>query len=79
MPCLAQHCIQSMSYNPSRSEPAEVACRYICILASGDSKLEIREAGAKGLMPPSGQTSLQHQALHVPGLAVHEHAHVCRV
>ena len=34
--------------------------RWICVLAAGDAKLEVREAGAKGLMlPPSGSAGEQ--------------------
>ena len=35
-------------YRPS----SPVAC-WICVLAAGDTKLEVREAGNKGLLPPA--------------------------
>ena len=33
------------------------AARWICVLAAGDVKLEVREAGAKGLQAPSAPSS----------------------
>ena len=36
-----------------------VPARYICTLAAGDIKLEIREEGQSGLNPPKPQPGLQ--------------------
>lgn len=34
---------------------AHVPARYVCVLAAGDTKLEVREAGAAGLALPKAQ------------------------
>ncbi len=40
-----------------------VPARYICVLAAGDAKLELREAGAAGLAPPKRREPGMHCCL----------------
>lgn len=35
-----------------------VTARYVCIMAAGDKKLEVREAGLAGLRPPKLQPGM---------------------
>ena len=35
-----------------------VPARYVCIMAAGDNKLEVREAGLAGLKPPRAQPGM---------------------
>lgn len=34
-----------------------VPTRYVCVIAAGDSKLEVREAGSAGLQAPSSPSA----------------------
>ena len=43
--------------------PSHVPSRYVCVMAAGDAKLEVREAGSAGLHTPAS-SSPGKSALH---------------
>ena len=44
--------------------PSHVPSRYVCVMAAGDAKLEVREAGSAGLHIPAS-SSPGKSALHL--------------